>query len=216
MEEDAYEWEDVAVGSLNWIATHHNAYIIPQSLPKFHPRFDDALERILVADSNNVVVVTSDGAMTIHMSVLRRRWVDKMGLSVASRIVFVDAVSRPTLLKLMASGVFKAALDTFPVGGGITSIEMAMCGISLVTWPGAQSVIKTSKAVLEEVGGECGQACCVAGSLDEYVEMAVKAANNINGDGEPCKADGGKLFEEGARAAVVSEWRQMITRLAAA
>ena len=78
---------------------------------------------------------------------------------------FPPPIPRATLLNSLESlpGI---ALDPYPVGGGVTQIELSLAGVPTVTLPGKQTVIRQAKAL--------GAVVCE--TLDEYVEKAVELA----------------------------------------
>jgi predicted O-linked N-acetylglucosamine transferase (SPINDLY family) len=80
------------------------------------------------------------------------------------------------LFRLLA--VADAALDPFPVGGGITSLEFLSVGTPIVTLPALQTVMRMTAGMYAHMGHGVGVGTCVASSVEEYARMAVDLAMN--------------------------------------
>lgn len=68
------------------------------------------------------------------------------------------------------------SLDSFPYGGGVTTIESLTMGVPVVTWHGDRWMCRASSSYLRVLGHEE----LVADTLDDYVEKAVALSSNID------------------------------------
>ena len=148
-------------------------YLCAQSLPKFHPRFDYAMKRILDTDPSAIIIIPVDRAgQSGWLSSLKGRLLRTLGVENRCRVVFCDLLSREGMFDLLQMA--DVSIDTFPVGGGITSLESLGNGIPTVTCGACQSVIRTTSTALESMG----ISNLTAADPDEFVALAVKAAND--------------------------------------
>jgi protein O-GlcNAc transferase len=67
------------------------------------------------------------------------------------------------------------ALDPFPFAGGVTTCNTLWMGVPVVTWPGETFASRHSLSYLSAVG----LTEMVAGSRDEYVQIATNLANDL-------------------------------------
>ncbi len=72
-------------------------------------------------------------------------------------------------------GDIDIGLDPFPYNGGLTTCEALWMGVPVITWPGESFASRHSLSHLSNAG----MSEFVAGSLDEYVEMARTLAKDI-------------------------------------
>ena len=108
-----------------------NLYGCPQALFKFHPEFDEVLERILQSDSAGLLVVI-EGNYRQWTELLKNRWRDSMP-DVFDRIRFLPRMSRNDFLHLTA--LCDVLLDPLHFGGGNSSFEAMAAGTPVVTLP---------------------------------------------------------------------------------
>lgn len=64
------------------------------------------------------------------------------------------------------------SLDSFPYGGGVSTIEPLLMGVPVITWDGDRWMCRASASYLNTLGHQE----LVAQSLDEYVDLAVDLA----------------------------------------
>lgn len=67
------------------------------------------------------------------------------------------------------------SLDSFPYGGGVTTIESLHMGVPVITWHGDRWMCRASSSYLKVLGYEE----LISKTLDEYVIKAVELANDI-------------------------------------
>jgi len=187
-----------------------NVYLIPQSLPKLHPRFDDAIVGVLLADPDGVVLVPADG----HG---QRGWLYKLQARLARRIpdtgaftrlIFCPRVGQQDLWRLFE--LADVALDPFPVGGGITSLELIATATPVVTLPSAQTVIRTTGTAYAAIGME---QLSVA-DVESYVDLALRLGTDRNFNREIRMRLGAASEALFTQQEAVDEWADLIRRLA--
>ena len=164
-------------------------FLVPQTLPKFHPSFDAAIAAILFQNSLNHLVLTFNKDKPLWRDKLARRLSLLVGPSAASRVHFLPTLPGPDFYRLLAAS--HVLLDPFPFGGGVTSLEAFQACKAVVTLPGSQTVPRLTKGMLErmgeaEAGGGGGGGGgdvflareLVAKDLEQYVEFAVGIAQD--------------------------------------
>jgi predicted O-linked N-acetylglucosamine transferase (SPINDLY family) len=89
----------------------------------------------------------------------------------------IEILGKSSHLEHVASfGQIDLQLDTFPHGGGITTLDGLLMGVPCVTLLGDRVAGRTSASFLTAVGlGDL-----VARSIDEYVELAVRLARDVD------------------------------------
>jgi protein O-GlcNAc transferase len=75
---------------------------------------------------------------------------------------------------LFSYGRIDLALDTFPYNGTTTTCEAMWMGVPVITVRGESHMGRVGESLLSNVG----LAELIAGSLDEYIELAVRLAND--------------------------------------
>lgn len=90
------------------------------------------------------------------------------------RVVFYDTRS-PRSEFLQRYNYVDIALDTFPFNGSTTTFQALAMGCPVVTWRGDHLISRLSAAMLEEADLH-GLVC---GSVEDYIETAVRMANNV-------------------------------------
>lgn len=138
------------------LAAHDGIYLVPQSIPKFHPDFDEILVRLAFSTTrkhagSEVVVITYDPSKLLWMNQLKRRLEHQIAKYSAkpsvilAKIKFVPMARGDDYFALLRAATL--LLDPFPFGGGVTTLEaFAMCR-AVVTAPRLQSVVSLARGM---------------------------------------------------------------------
>ncbi|HEU0096437.1 MAG TPA: tetratricopeptide repeat protein [Rhizomicrobium sp.] len=93
---------------------------------------------------------------------------------VASRLELMGSSSPQDHVRAMTRA--DIALDSFPYSGGMTTLEALWMGMPVITWPGETFASRHSLGYLSVIGLES----LVASSLDDYVDLAVRLAGDMD------------------------------------
>jgi len=152
------------------LAADRPLYLCPQNLFKVHPDMDDLIAAILRRDSKGVVALV-EGRVRGWSSLLRARWRNTVA-DVQDRIVFVPRMHEDDYLSLIQAA--DVMLDTVHFNGMNTSLEAFAVGTPVVTLPAAFQRGRHTQAMYRRMGlGDL-----VAGDAQNYVDLAVKLAND--------------------------------------
>ena len=185
-------------------------YLVPQTLPKFHPSFDDVLEGILARDaSDSAVVIIFNRDKVFWKNRLRRRLAARLDDALLQRVIFVPSV--PTNEFQYIVQVSTVLLDPYPFGGGVTSLEaFALCK-TVVTAPGLQTV----PALTAGMYAHMGMTDLIAQSRAEFVDLALRVRSDLAWRGaleeEICRKNS-VLYENHSS---VREWERFLSFAAA-
>ena len=176
-------------------------YLCPQSLPKFHPAFDEVLLRLVSEDERARVVITYDPKKALWLHVLQGR------LGHHPKIVFLPLELGDKFFGLLRASTL--LLDPFPFGGGVTTLEaFSVCRL-VVTAPALQSVVALAAGFYRRLGVADAP---IVGSVDAYVKRAQSLAADAGRRGAleaaVCRADG-NLFNDDES---VEEWAAFLRR----
>jgi protein O-GlcNAc transferase len=141
-------------------------YVCTQSLYKFHPKFDSVLCGILQQDPLALVVLLS-GPQAYCKELLAERFRRTMPAE-SSRIQFLPPQTQFEFLHLQA--LADVLLDTFPFGGGNTSLEAFAFGTPIVTLAGSLMRGRITYACYRQMG----ILDCIAANPAEYVQTALR------------------------------------------
>lgn len=148
-----------------------NIYCIAGNLIKIYPVMDTIIDKILQQDTDAYVVLIT-GKDNVLFDKVRNRL--QRNVKFFNRIKFVS--QQPDVfqfLKLVyASDVI---LDTHPFGGCITTLECFMVGKCVVTLPGNKLYGRFTQGFYKKIGIPELVATCV----DDYVDTAIRVANNV-------------------------------------
>ncbi len=144
-------------------------YLAPHSPVKLHPAFDDLVARIIAADPAATVVMFEDNAPALTQR-LRQRMA-QAGVDPDRRVRWLPRAT-PEHFRAV-SRACDVLLDSPGFSGGNTSLDAIAQGLPLVTLPGASMRSRQSAAMLRA----CGCAELIADSAEDYVDRALRVAN---------------------------------------
>jgi protein O-GlcNAc transferase len=145
-------------------------YVCPQSLFKLHPDFDVVLATLLRRDPNARLLLLS--GVHKHWDRLLGARIAKGFPDVAERVIFVPRIPQAEFFRLLM--IADVILDPPFFGGGNTSYEAFAMGLPIVTWPGSFMRGRVTEGCYRQMGFTE----LVADSLDSYVEIALRLAND--------------------------------------
>ena len=146
-------------------------YVCPTMLHKLHPAFDRAIGGILRRDPLGEVLLFGDSRFAHWRRAVEERHAAVLP-DVRDRIRFLPWQSGPDLLALL--GVADVALDTWHFGAATTTFLMLAAGIPVVSLPGEFVRGRMTLGIYRRMGMEE----CIAGSEQEYVDLAVRIASD--------------------------------------
>jgi len=148
-------------------------YLCPMKLHKIHPDFDAAVDRLLHADPEGVVVFSEDDTYPSRRRQLSARFERTLGDAVRARSLFIPWI-RDYADFISLNAAADVVLDPFHFGVGSTLIATLAVRTPIVTLPG--------EFMRGRVGlGFCRMLDlpeCVAESSDDYVERAIRLATD--------------------------------------
>lgn len=170
-------------------------YLCPQSAIKHHPDLDILFAGILRGDQRGRVVVV-EGAVSHWSDQVRERWQDSLP-DVADRIHMVPRQSPEDFVALQAAA--DVILDTPHFSGGNTSFESFALAQPIVTLDGdfMRGRVTAGMYRMMEIDG------CTAGTLDEYVAIALKLGTDEN-------------YRDGVRSQIIARQDRLFDRKEAA
>ena len=143
-------------------------YLCAQSLFKLNSAFDTVVQQVLTADPAGVVIFTS-GRRESWTKTFKDRLSLTLPAEILSRVHLIPRVSSlsfPTLVSLS-----DVMLHPFPFGGSRTSLDGLAANIPVVTYPQRYLRGRMAASFYAQMGI---WDCCVAWSVEEYVEKAVR------------------------------------------
>ena len=174
---------------------------------KIHPAFELSLFEILSQDPCGVVVLISERVPGWNAGVHARAsahhtdWAGAGNPSVMSRIRYVSYWNYVHLLSHSS-----VILDTYPYGGCLTSQEGLSNGKIVVTRPSSYVRGRFTLGLYEQMGA----VSAVAGSGEEFVDLAVRAATNEDGFGDQVRSSVQSGWERVHSDDLGSEWAEAI------
>ncbi len=145
-------------------------YVCPQSLFKLHPDFDLVLATLLRRDPKARLLLLS--GVHKHWDRLLAARIAKGFPDIVGRIIFVPRIPQTEFFRLLM--IADVILDPPFFGGGNTSYEAFAMGLPIVTWPGSFMRGRVTEGCYRQMGFTE----LVADSLDSYVEIALRLAND--------------------------------------
>ena len=147
-----------------------------QSLFKYLPKYDHVFTDIAkrLPDALLVFCGYKSEKVTEQFAARIRRAFDEAGLDFDRQVRIMPRMSLPDFTQLL--GVLDVNLDSIGWSGGITTMRSFCAHLPLVTTAGEFMRGRHSSAMLEMIGLDE----LIAGSLDEYVELAVKLCEDAD------------------------------------
>ncbi len=149
-------------------------YFCPQSLFKIHPDMDEALIKIIEADSDAVLVFFQADSRAVTMA-----FADRLGTALAARAI--KARGQVKFLPRLNARAFRQALkladvvlDPFHWSGGGTSLDAFASDLPVVTLPGRFMRGRQTTAMLRMLEADT----LIAFDVDGYVRTAIEVASN--------------------------------------
>ena len=190
-------------------------FLIPQTLPKFHPHLDDVIQGIISKSPHNVAVIIFNRDKYIWKARLASR------LGHHPQIKFVPSVPKGDFLKII--DMSDVLIDPFPFGGGVTTLEALGLCKPVVTFPGRQAnVPHLTAGIIRRMENEFLNHMLVLEEEEEEeeemgVENFVEMCDTIAASGrlkkrmkrELCGSN--KVLYENME--VVREWEAMLTNV---
>lgn len=140
-------------------------YVCSQSLYKLHPAMDAVLRSILQQDPSGLIVLLAGSQP--HWKELLSARLSRAIPETVRRIHFLPALSQDDFLHLQA--LADVLLDTFPFGGGNTSLEAFAFGTPVVTLAHHLMRGRITLACYQQMG----LLDCVAADPEDYVRKAI-------------------------------------------
>ena len=147
-------------------------YLCPMMLQKVHPDMDAIIQAILHKDDSATVIFFGHNRHLEWTQMLRARF-ERTIPDVISRIIFLPFVSEIQRFRQMLSAA-DVVLDTLGHGGGTTCNLCYSVGAPIVSLLGETSRSRGPSSFYKLMG----ITECVADSHEEYVEIALKIAND--------------------------------------
>ena len=203
-------------------------YLVPQSLPKFHPDFDEVLVRLAFSigrrgggATREAVVVTYDPKKTLWLNVLRRRLEAAIArytvdpTPVLARFVFLPMVTGDDFFGLLRLAT--VLLDPFPFGGGVTSLEAFSVCTPVVTAPRLQTVVALTRGMYKHM--RVPDAPVVASAADfaaNATALVDDVARRTALEAAICASHDDPATSVFSSRASIDEWATFLRRAAAA
>ena len=147
-------------------------YFCPQAVFKYHITFDQILGKIQREDPNAIIILMKlvDNALeALHEKVVER--LIKQGDVDLDRVVFIPRMKHYQLMAMYK--LSDVVLDSVYFGGDTTTREAFEVGSPVITLPGKTIGQRWTQAYYRVMGIKD----FIARTVDEYVRIAVKAAN---------------------------------------
>jgi predicted O-linked N-acetylglucosamine transferase (SPINDLY family) len=146
-----------------------------QALYKYRPQHDDIFPRIAAALGRcQFVFIAFAKSHAVTKAFRQRLWhaFAAAGLDAASHVVILPPLSQADYAG--AVGLADVILDTPDWSGGKSTLDCLAWDPAIVTWPGRFMRGRHTAAILQRIG--CTET--IAGSLDDYVSIAVRLARD--------------------------------------
>jgi protein O-GlcNAc transferase len=153
------------------LSSEYNYYLCTQNLRKVHPDFDPIVNGIINKDPKAIVLFIEDKQSNVT-EILRKRIISKYP-DIKDRVKFIPRMQEVSYLSLVKNA--KVLLDsTYYTGGANTNYDAFSAGKPVVTLPTNFHRGRYTTAVYEKMG----ILDCIAKDIEDYVNIAVKIAND--------------------------------------
>lgn len=135
--------------------------------------------------------------------------------SLTDRLRFFERLPHAEFVALISAA--DVALDPFPWGGGVSTLDSFAAGTPVITAPSLQTVVQLAAGMYRKMGMGVvsGQPCCIAANIDDYVNMAISMARNTTLRQEVSAriiSLRGRIYDDKSS---LTEWSEMLQRLGA-
>ena len=142
-----------------------------QSPYKLSVEYDHILKSILETD-NDALILLTDFERVAFQRILQPRFIKTIGSELIKRIIFIPTLGNDDYLSLIS--LCDVIIDTYPFGSCNSSIDSFMLGKPVITLPSDYLSGRFTYGFYLKMG----ITDLVAHNSEQYVELAVKAANN--------------------------------------
>lgn len=142
-------------------------------LDKLNDEVVGAWAKILQRVSNSRLLIKSEYLDNTDIAKLIVRRFAQVGIG-PDRLTLVGRSWRKAHLEMASE--FDIALDSWPSGGGVTTLETLWCGVPVATFLGPIPSSRVSGAIMKSIGLDDW----VGASLEDYVDIAVRLAGEID------------------------------------
>ncbi|NQV98701.1 MAG: tetratricopeptide repeat protein [Rhodospirillales bacterium] len=146
-------------------------YVCPQTLFKFHPRFDALIKRLLEQDPDGYLVLIADPSPQPWRQLLAARFKATLG-DVEDRIIFLAGMAEQKYLRLLS--VCDVMIDIPTFSGGNSIFEAFAMGTPVVTWPGSFMRGRGTASCYRQMGMDD----LIVDSEAAYLKTALKLATD--------------------------------------
>ena len=178
-------------------------YCIPQTLYKLSPGNIDIIKKLLITDTTGILVLLDGEGGLNHQKQLIMNEFPSESLE---RIVFLRKLSQRQYVTLLA--VSDVVLDTFPVGGGRSSLAILSTGTPIVILYPATSILQLTYGMYQVMGVNCS--LCITYDHASYVSSSIEIASNKTLQASLRRdilENKNCLFEN---STVIKEWERML------
>jgi len=147
-----------------------NIYLCNQNLRKIHPDFDILVSGILKKDPNGIIVFVE--TKNKNISELLKLRIRIKHPDIYNQLIFLEHLNNEEYLSLLTHA--KVILDTLYFGGANTSYEAFAMNAPIVTFPWTHERGRYTLGCYKQMDIDG----LVANSFDEYIDLAVKTAND--------------------------------------
>ncbi|BBO88349.1 tetratricopeptide repeat protein [Desulfosarcina ovata] len=154
-------------------------YACLQSPFKIHPEHDAAIAEILRRDNDGILLLM-EGKYHQWKTLLIERFRRTLG-PLTDRVYFIPSLDRDQFVALFLMA--DAVIDSIYFSGGNTSLECFAMGVPVVTWPSPMLPGRLTYGFYKQMN----IMTCVASDMNQYVELAIRMANDLSWKDSICR-----------------------------